>query len=55
MYEHTRNDRIRNEAILNMVGVTFVEDKMRKARLRWLECVRRDTWMSKRGDVRDWL
>lgn len=36
MCEHTRRDRIRNEDIPDKVGATSVDDKMRKARLRWL-------------------
>ena len=34
MYGHTRLDKIRNEVIRDKIGVTFVEDKIRDARLR---------------------
>lgn len=34
MYEHTRRNRIRNEDIRDKVGVTFMVDKIREARLR---------------------
>lgn len=39
---HTRSDKIRNEDIQNKVGVlASVVDKMREARLRWLDYVKR--------------
>ncbi|KAF3644377.1 putative filament-like plant protein 3-like isoform X1 [Capsicum annuum] len=41
MREVTRRDRIRNENIQEKVGVTLVEDKMRKVRLRWFGHVMR--------------
>ncbi|KAF3645685.1 putative pre-mRNA-processing factor 6-like [Capsicum annuum] len=37
----TRGDRVRNETIREKVGVTSVECKMRKARLRWFGHVKR--------------
>ncbi|KAF3627324.1 putative pre-mRNA-processing factor 6-like [Capsicum annuum] len=37
----TREDRVRNETIREKVGVTSVECKMRKARLRWFGHVKR--------------
>ena len=36
---HTRRDRIRNEAIREMVGVTPIEEKLTQHRLRWFEHV----------------
>jgi len=35
---------IRDEAIRDKVGVTFVKDKMREARLRLLRHVKRRAW-----------
>ncbi|XP_019262842.1 PREDICTED: uncharacterized protein LOC109240629 [Nicotiana attenuata] len=32
---HTRKDKIRNEVIRDKVGVAFVEDELKKSRLRW--------------------
>ncbi|KAM3340130.1 hypothetical protein P3S68_030000 [Capsicum galapagoense] len=37
----TRGDRVQNETIREMVGVTSVEDKMREVRLRWFGHVMR--------------
>ncbi|XP_070053996.1 uncharacterized protein [Nicotiana tomentosiformis] len=41
MYEHLRLDRIRNEVIRDKVGMAPIKDKMREARLRWFDHVRR--------------
>ncbi|KAG5604403.1 hypothetical protein H5410_025895 [Solanum commersonii] len=41
MCGHTRSDKIRNEVIREKVGVAFVVDKLRKARLRWFGHVKR--------------
>ncbi|KAG5594228.1 hypothetical protein H5410_035460 [Solanum commersonii] len=41
MCRHTRSDRIWNEAIQDNAGVTSVMDKMREARLRWFEHVKK--------------
>ncbi|KAK4359648.1 hypothetical protein RND71_021877 [Anisodus tanguticus] len=41
MCGNTRRDKIRNDDIRGKVGVTSVEDKMREARLRWFEQVKR--------------
>ena len=38
---HTRRDRIRNEAIREMVRVTPIEEKPTQHRLRWFEHVQR--------------
>ena len=38
---HTRLDRIRNEVIRDKIGVAFVEDKMREARLHWFGHIKR--------------
>lgn len=44
MCEHTRKDKIRNKGIRDKMVVVFVEDKIRKMRLRWFEHVKmRDT------------
>nr|XP_016449442.1 PREDICTED: uncharacterized protein LOC107774430 [Nicotiana tabacum] len=40
MCEHTRLDRIRNEAICDNMGVAPIEDNMRETRLRWFGHVR---------------
>ena len=32
---HMRLDKIRNEVIRTKIGVASIEDKLRKARLRW--------------------
>ena len=37
----TRNDRIRNANIRDMVGVAPIEDKLRENRLRWFDNSRR--------------
>ena len=41
MSDHTRMDHIRNEVIRSKVGITPIEDKMRKGRLSWYEYVQR--------------
>ncbi|KAG5591215.1 hypothetical protein H5410_041729 [Solanum commersonii] len=41
MCGHTRSDKIRNEVIREKVGVASVVDKLREARLRWFEHVKR--------------
>lgn len=41
MCGHTKSDKIKNAVIREKVGVTFVADKMRKARLKWFEHVQR--------------
>ncbi|KAG5604997.1 hypothetical protein H5410_026489, partial [Solanum commersonii] len=41
MCGHTRSDKIRNEIIREKVGVAFVVDKLREARLRWFVQVKR--------------
>ncbi|XP_070025856.1 uncharacterized protein [Nicotiana sylvestris] len=41
MCEHTKMDKIRNEAIREKVGVAPLEDKMREARLRWFGHIQR--------------
>ncbi|KAG5616252.1 hypothetical protein H5410_016076 [Solanum commersonii] len=41
MCGHTRSDKIRNEVIREKVGVDYVVDKLREARLRWFGHVRR--------------
>ena len=41
MCGQTRLDKIRNKVIRNKVGVTFIEDKIREAKLRWLGYRRR--------------
>ena len=38
---HTRLDRIRNEVIRDKIGVTFIEEKIGEARLRWFGHIRR--------------
>ena len=38
---HTRRDRIRNEAILDRVGVAPIEEKLTQHRLRWFRHVQR--------------
>ncbi|KAG5579352.1 hypothetical protein H5410_049979 [Solanum commersonii] len=48
---HTQRYKIRNEDFWNKVEVTSVVDKMREARLRWFEHVRREQ-MSQCGGVR---
>ncbi|XP_070045879.1 uncharacterized protein [Nicotiana tomentosiformis] len=49
MYRYTRLEKIRNEVIRDNVGVSPLEDKMGKARLRWFENVkRRDMYASMR-------
>ncbi|KAG5608776.1 hypothetical protein H5410_020057 [Solanum commersonii] len=40
MSGHTRRDMIRNEAIREKVEVTFVEYKIREAKLGWFEHVK---------------
>ncbi|XP_059277595.1 uncharacterized protein LOC132031664 [Lycium ferocissimum] len=40
MCGHTRREMIRNEVILDKVGVAFMADKMREARLRWFRHVK---------------
>lgn len=41
MCGHTRRNRLENEDIWDKVGVTLMEDKMREARLKWFEQVKR--------------
>uniref|UniRef100_M1C832 Reverse transcriptase n=1 Tax=Solanum tuberosum TaxID=4113 RepID=M1C832_SOLTU len=41
MCGYTMRDRIRNEVILNKVGVTSMMDKMREVKLGWFEHVKR--------------
>ncbi|KAM3288909.1 hypothetical protein P3S67_022339 [Capsicum chacoense] len=41
MYGLTRGDKVRNETIREKVGVTLMENKMRKVRLRWFGHVMR--------------
>lgn len=36
MYDHMKLGKIRNVIIRDKVGVPSIENKMRKARLRWL-------------------
>jgi len=38
---HMRLDNIRNKVIRGKIGVAFIEDKIRDARLRWFEHIRR--------------
>ncbi|KAG5630129.1 hypothetical protein H5410_001846 [Solanum commersonii] len=39
MYGHNWSDKIRNEVTQEKVGVAFMVDKMREARLRWFRHV----------------
>jgi len=41
MCGHTSSNKIRNEDIRNKMGVASVVEKMRKAKLRWFEHVKR--------------
>lgn len=41
MYGHTKSDKIRNKDIQNKVGMTTVVDKLREARLKWFEHVKK--------------
>ena len=41
MYVYTRLDRIRNEVIMEKVGVVPIEEKLRETRLRWFRHVKR--------------
>ena len=38
---HTRLDKIKHEVIRGKIGVTSIEDKIRKARLRWFRNIKR--------------
>ena len=38
---YTRMDRIRNEVIRDLAKMAPIEDKMREARLRWFDLVKR--------------
>jgi hypothetical protein len=41
MCDHTRKDRIRNEVILDRVGVAPIEEKLVQHKLRWFGHVQR--------------
>ena len=41
MCGHMRLDRIRSVEIKNQVRVALIDDKMREARLRWFDIIRR--------------
>jgi len=41
MCVHTRLDKIRNEVSRGKIQIASIEDKMREARLRWFDHIRR--------------